>query len=163
VRVYQFQKPPCKPSLAGHFEQEFAKPQKPEEADRIMAISDTASADERGTFVGPGHEYGATQTWKASEIYGGHFSSLELKVRGKLQDAGKKIVVVFTMEHDGESYQWEGLELQQRHGAGEWFDDHFQIITPVIKDPEDIIKIFLWSPDGGGAEIDKLEVDFWEG
>ena len=82
-------------------------------------------------------------------------------MRGKTTDADKRIILVFTLEHAGESYQWEGIELQQRHEVGVWFEDRAQIITPIVQDPSDIIKMFIWSPDGGGGEFDKLEVDFW--
>lgn len=161
--MYQFQNPPCKPTPGGHFIEDFESVRNPAEADRYMALADSLNPTNKGTFVGPGHEFSAVRTWTASEIHKGRFSEAEVKVRGKLLDEGKKVVAVFVMEHAGETYNWIGFELQQSHGAGVWFEDSFKVIISEIKGPDDQVKVYFWSPDGGGGEFDNLEVDFWEG
>ncbi|HEX2901654.1 MAG TPA: hypothetical protein VHS96_18225, partial [Bacteroidia bacterium] len=163
IKVYQFQNPPCKPTPGGHFVESFETVRKASEADRYLPLPDSANPANKGTFVGKGHEFSATMSWKASEIHGGRFSAAEVKVRGKLLDEGKKVVAVFVMEHAGETYNWIGFELQQSHGAGTWFEDSFQVIIPEIKGPDDKVSVYFWSPDGGGGHFDNLEVDFWEG
>ncbi|MBK9451957.1 MAG: glycosyltransferase family 39 protein [Bacteroidetes bacterium] len=163
IKVYQFQNPPCKPTPGGHFVEDFEVVKTASEADRYKALPDSAHPTNKGTFVGPGHEFSASLAWKAADIHQGRFSAAEVKVRGKLLDEGKKVVAVFVMEHAGETYNWIGFELQQSHGAGVWFEDSFQVIIPEIKGPDDQVKVYFWSPDGGGGEFDNLEVDFWEG
>jgi hypothetical protein len=163
IKVYQFQNPPCKPTPGGHFVEDFETIKKESEADRYMPLPDSAHPSNKGTFVGPGHEFSASLTWNAAEIHQGRFSAAEVKVRGKLLDEDKKVVAVFVMEHAGETYNWIGFELQQSHGAGVWFEDSFQVIIPEIKGPDDQVKVYFWSPDGGRGEFDNLEVDFWEG
>ncbi len=163
VKVYQFQNPPCKPTPGGHFVEDFETVKLPSEAGFYMVMPDSMNSSNKGTFVGPGHEFSASSSWNAADIHQGKFSAAEVKVRGKLLDEGKKVVAVFVMEHAGEAYNWIGFELQQSHGVGVWFEDSFQVIIPEIKSPEDQVKVYFWSPDGGGGEFDNLEVDFWEG
>jgi hypothetical protein len=136
---------------------------KPEEANRLVLMPDSLNPKNHGTFVGPGHEYSVTNTWLAGEIYDGQISSAEIKVRGKLGSGGKQVVLVFSIEHNGEAYNWTGFELQHRHADGNWFEDIYQVIIPQVKGLEDKISLYFWSPGGGEGIFDNLEIDFWQG
>lgn len=163
IKVFQFQLPPCKPDPGGYFLNDFENPPPPDEADRIKLSPDSLNPQNHVTFVGPGHEFSSTITKKAGDAYGGRFSAAELRVQGKLMDEGKKIVLVYVMNHGNEAYNWTGFELQQNHHAGEFFKESFQVLIPEVKSKDDEVKLYLWSPDGGAAEFDSLSIDFWEG
>ncbi|MFM2375114.1 MAG: hypothetical protein RLZZ165_211 [Bacteroidota bacterium] len=162
VMVYQFLTPPCERTLEGNYLENFEAVTKQEERDRVIPLPDSEHPGNHATFVDAGHPFSATMNWKASEIHLGNFSAAECVVRGKLADTGKRILLVYTMEHAGEVYHWTGFELQQAHGAGEWFEDRVQVTIPEVKGPDDKISVYFWSPEGGAAQFDDLEVSFWE-
>ncbi|MFN8395030.1 MAG: glycosyltransferase family 39 protein [Bacteroidia bacterium] len=163
IKVFQFQLSPCKPDPGGYFLNDFEKEPLPDEKDRIKLSPDSLNPQNHVTFVGPGHEFSATIKKKAGDAYGGRFSAAELRVQGKLMDEGKKVVLVYVMNHGNEAYNWTGFELQQNHHAGEFFKESFQVLVPEVKSVEDEVSLYLWSPDGGAAEFDSLSIDFWEG
>ena len=160
IKLYQFQKPPCSRDSSGHFFNDFEAAPGPSEVGTIIELPDSSAPNNHGTMVGPGHEFSATMTWRTGDIYEGNFRSADLSARCRLHDPGKKVVLVFSMDHEGEAYNWVGFELQQDHPFGEWFQASYKLGIPEIKGPDDKVSVYFWSPDGAKAEFDDLGVNF---
>lgn len=159
IRLMQFRNPPCKLGGDGHFEWDFETLRDGKEPEKIMV--DPGLASNHVTFVSPQMEYSASYSTTAGEAFDGTFKSVEAKFRAKAAATDKKILAVFVMDHDGEGYNWAGLEFNGQLQPNVWTNCKLKFDVPEVKDPKDKIMIYFWTNEKADCIIDDLSIDFW--
>ena len=75
------------------------------------------------------------------------------------QKLDQDLKMVYVMENDGISYNWNGIDLNPLLKQGSWADCSISVGVPEIKDPGDQIKIYFWTTEGSTCYFDDLQVD----
>jgi len=97
-----------------------------------------------------------------SEINGGNFTRVEVELAAFSFEEIKNTIIVLSIEHEGETYFWRGSQVQNFVFQGKWGKAFLSCQIPKIKNPDDLLKIYVWNPGKSKVFIDNLEVRFYQ-
>ena len=139
-----------------NFDKEDQRPKYGNNLDTIFFISKpNAFVLDSTTQFSPG--YKAT----ASEINGGKFSRIEVELAAFSFEEIKNTIIVLSIENKGEAYFWRGSQVQNFVFPWKWGKGFFACQIPEIKNPDDLLKIYVWNPGKSKVFIDDFEVRFF--
>ncbi len=159
IKVLQYKSFPCQLVADGHFEWDYETSRVAEEADRLQ-LDPTDSISNHVTLLNADHEFSAAYCLPVSEIMNGRFKSLRIRFRAWPADIGKNVKMVFVMDHAGESYNWNGFDLNGMLKTQAWTNAEISLTVSEIKASEDILKVYFWSTEKAVCYFDDLEIDF---
>ena len=139
-----------------NFDEENQRPQYGNNLDTTFFISKpNAFVLDSTTQYSPGYQA------KASEINGGNFSRVEVELAAFSMEEIKNTIIVASLENEGETYFWRGSQVQNFVFPKKWGKGFLSCQIPEIKNPEDVLKIYVWNPGKSKIYIDDLEIRFY--
>lgn len=102
-------------------------------------------------------------TRKVSEINQHPKIRIKLSVWAMRQDENSDAQLVVSLEDTTQKvYSWTSFPLTEHSDkTKEWKKLECEMIMPTRKSPDDVMKIYMWSPTGQTTYVDDFEIDFY--
>ncbi|HNQ12091.1 MAG TPA: glycosyltransferase family 39 protein [Bacteroidia bacterium] len=109
-----------------------------------------------------GVEYGPTLNIPCNNLFDHDTTYISVNLKAKMESKASELLVVFSIEKDGQSLFWRGVDVSERVNKTDSFSSIYAATELRGKyDSDAVLKVFVWNKAKQQISIDDFEVEIY--